>query len=61
MTNEEFLIVKTTRGGLIMNILSLLSGIQKKEQFIISIIRGFAANFQLEKRIELASYVFEVC
>lgn len=54
INNEELLIVKTTRVGLIMNVLSMLKGVTKKQNFIIAMLRGFAANFPQDKRIELA-------
>jgi len=52
--------VKTTRVGLIMNVLSMMNNVVKKSNFIIAMLRGFAANFPLEKQIELADHIFQV-
>lgn len=51
---EEEQIVATTRVGLVMNVLSQLTAINTKSEFVTQTLRGFASNFPHHIRIKLA-------
>ena len=55
---EEEQIVKTTRVGLVMNVLTQMIKIDSKSEFLLSLLRGFASNFSKKYRIEIAKQIF---
>ncbi|KAL4440929.1 hypothetical protein ABPG74_009342 [Tetrahymena malaccensis] len=57
---EEEQVVQTTRIGLVMNVLSQLTSIQSKSEFVTQMLRGFCSNFSLQIRVKIANEIFSL-
>jgi dynein heavy chain 2, cytosolic len=58
LLNNEEMVVKTTKVGVVISALSMLSGIKNKIEFVYAVIRGIGSNFKAEYRNRLANEVF---
>lgn len=58
LLNHEEMVVKTTKVGVVISALSMLSGIKSKSEFIYAVIRGIGSNFRGEYRSRFASEMF---
>jgi len=56
--NDQYLLVQTTKVGIVSNVLTHLIGVKTKSEFAISIIRGFGSNFPIEIRNKFANEFF---
>ncbi|OMJ92391.1 hypothetical protein SteCoe_4833 [Stentor coeruleus] len=58
LLNHDDMIVPTTKVGIVMSALSMLSGIKTKTEFVYAVIRGIGSNFKQEQRVRFASEMF---
>ena len=58
LLNSEEMVVKTTKVGIVISALTMLTGIKSKAEFVYAVIRGIGSNFRAEHRARFASEMF---